>query len=79
MPGRNGLAAIFKALQQVEVASMDKELGPVGDDAEVPVCMLLRLNEEEVMVNPVQLDCQVVIPLPTEDQWKDMTASDPDL
>ena len=57
MPRRNGLAAIFKALQQAEVASRDKELGPVRDDAEVPVCMLSRLNEDEVMANLVQLDC----------------------
>ena len=79
MPGRNGLAAIFKALQWAEVASMEKELGPVENDAEVPVCMLSRLNEDEAMANPVQLDCRVVIPLPTEDQWKDAMASNLDL
>ena len=79
MPGRNGLAAIFKVLKQVEVVMMDEEVGPVRDDAEVSMCMLSRLNEDEVMANLVQLDRQVMIPLPTEDQWKDAIASDPDL
>ena len=63
----------------MEVASRDKEVGPVGDDVEVPACMLLSVSEDEVMANPVQLDCQVVIPLPMEDQWKDATVGDPDL
>ena len=43
------------------------------------MCMLSRLSKDEVMANLVQLDCWVVIPLPMEDQWKDVTADDPDL
>ena len=68
MPGRNGLAAMFRALQQAEVASLDEEVGPVRDDAEVLMCMLSRLSKDEVMANPVQLDHWVVILLPMEDQ-----------
>ena len=54
-------------------------MGPVRDNIEVPMCMLSSLNRDEIMANPVQLDCQVVIPLPTEDQWKDAMMNDPDL
>ena len=79
MPGRNGLAAMFKALQRVEVTLVDEEVGPVRDNIKVPMCMLSSLNRDEIMANLVQLDCWVVIPLPMEDQWKDATASDPDL
>ena len=79
MPGRNGLAAMFRALQQAEVASLDEEVGPVRDNAKVPMCMLSSLNRDEMMANPVQLDHRVVIPLPMEDQWKDTIMSNPDL
>ena len=79
MPGRNGLAALFKALQQVEVVTLDDKMGQVGAATGIPVCMLMTLTDDEVVANPVQLDCWVVIPLPTEDQWKDATTSDPDL
>ena len=57
MPGRNGLVAMFRALQQAEVALLDEEVGLVRDDAEVPMCMLSTLNRDEMMANPVQLDC----------------------
>ena len=68
MPGRNGLATLFKVLQQAEAAMVNDEVGPVGDGAKVLVCMLTSLTKDEVMANLVQLDCQVVIPLPMEDQ-----------
>ena len=44
MPGRNGLAALFKMLQQAEAVTIDDEVRTVRDGAEVPVYVMMRLT-----------------------------------
>ena len=56
-----------------------EEVRFAGMGREMPRCAMGSPPEETVLACPVQVDWQVIIPLPTEDQWQIETAKDLDL
>ena len=75
MPGKHGLTAIFEALQEAEQEAVEDPLKSTS-----PTCQVVENFEKGTcMTSSARFNSQIVLPLPTEDQWQEATASDPDL
>ena len=75
MPGKHGLAAIFGALQEAEQEAIEDP----PESTPPTVQVVENFKEGRCTVCPVWLDGETILPLPTQDQWREATARDPDL
>ena len=79
VPSKHGLAAIFHALHQAKWVAKEEEVRFVGTRREMPKCAMGTPPDGAVLACPVQVDQQVIISLPTENQWQYKMVKDPDL